>query len=427
MDERYSSVAEVQLLGSIMMDPSAVIPYVRGTVKVGDFERDQARYMYKAICEMTDAKENIDYATVMAWAYKKHDETITPEFMETVYSYALTTATAETNAKLIHQAAVDRETRNIGMSIVEGDMTAYEAIEALNRIVTTGQGSRVQEPIDACEDFLAYWQDTLDGKVHPFLSTGYKNLDTMLGGGFISSGLIVLAARPGCGKTAVALSIADNIATSTDAVLYESLEMSTEQLWTRRIARMTGISASDIQRGIAGTNDKSTMRQIENAALSLMTKKLYIKAAAATIEDIEMDMRGIKNLKLLIIDHIGLVRSENTRESRYEAMTRLSHRLKQIAISTGIPILALCQLNRAGVGTATSPPTMNLIRDTGAIEEDSDAVILAHRPDYYLPKEEQPKPWTPQELNLIVDKNRHASTGRVEMSFTPMTMDVKEV
>lgn len=137
-------------------------------------------------------------------------------------------------------------------------------------------------------------------------------------------------------------------------------------------------------------------------------------------------MRAIDDLGLVVIDHLGLVMPENASEKRYESMTKATHRLKQIANATGIPILALCQLSRAGVGTADKKPTMDTLRDSGAIEEDSDVVILLHRPDYYVDKDQQTRPWLEQELDVIIDKNRHGDTGEIKMNVRLAQMNLLE-
>jgi replicative DNA helicase len=102
-------------------------------------------------------------------------------------------------------------------------------------------------------------------------------------------------------------------------------------------------------------------------------------------------------------------------------MTEISHRLKQIALSTGIPIVALCQLNRASEARDSKRPSVADLRDSGAIEEDSDVVALLFRPAMYLPEEERPKSWEQQEIEIIVDKNRHGMQGSVSLGFTGST------
>ena len=174
-----------------------------------------------------------------------------------------------------------------------------------------------------------------------------------------------------------------------------------------------------------GTDDEAWKRLID-AFQELSTRQFYIRAIPSTVEDIEREARCIDGLSLLVVDHIGLVKATE-QGSRYDKMTETSHRLKQLALSLKIPILALCQLNRQSEGRNDKRPTMADLRDSGAIEEDSDVVALLFRPAVYAKEEDRPKPWETQELQVIVDKNRHGGTGTVYMSFCGLNSRITEV
>lgn len=159
--------------------------------------------------------------------------------------------------------------------------------------------------------------------------------------------------------------------------------------------------------------------------MDLSERPFYICDTPSSMEDIERQARSIKNLALIVVDHIGLVKSK-TSGSRYEIMTDTAHRLKQLALSLQIPIIALCQLNRQSLQRDGKRPTMADLRDSGAIEEDSDVVCLLFREAEYRPKDKQPKPWELQTVDFIVDKNRHGMTGIVRLDYCPMNARILE-
>ena len=238
----------------------------------------------------------------------------------------------------------------------------------------------------------------------------------------VSSGLITLAARPGTGKTTAALNLAERVAEQGKAVLYFSLEMDSRQLWARRVGAYSGLSYSKIYRGDIANAD---FARLNKATEMLSQHPFHIYDKPCSIEDVERITRSTDAPALVVIDHIGLIKNSSGR-SRYELMTDTAHRLKQLALSTGVPILALCQLNRQSEARESKLPTVADLRDTGAIEEDSDVVMLLHRPAVYADEENRPAPWEEQELQIIVGKNRHGMQGVVSLAFVGMTARIRE-
>ena len=298
-----------------------------------------------------------------------------------------------------------------------GEVTPAEALQKLQELLSKKEAGTLS-PMEAASSVMDYILSAYEGKTKPFISTGYKDLDNQLGGGIVSSGLFTLAARPGTGKTTAALNIADNIAAAGRTVLYISLEMGLEQLWTRRAANLSGLGYNDIFAGRIRKDDNQWQR-LTDAFTVLSERPLIIRDKPSTIDDIELEARCTKGLDLLIVDHIGLIRQlpEQKFFSRYEFMTNIAHRLKQLALSLHVPILALCQLNRGSEQRNDKKPNMADLRDSGAIEEDSDVVCLLFRESQYLPDESKPKPWEKQTIDFIVDKNRHGCTGTVTLDF----------
>ena len=233
---------------------------------------------------------------------------------------------------------------------------------------------------------------------------------------------LVLCGQSGCGKTTLGLKIAEHAA-KTGACLFFSLEMSGEQITARRIAAESGLSIGRLMVGRNLSDDEQA--KLANAASSLSTHDFRLnRAPGASVSDIAQAAHLTKGLRLIVVDYLGLVRSDERGLSIYERVTRNSAALKSLARSRNVPILCLCQLNRASEQRTDKQPSMADLRDSGAIEQDADAVILLHRPAAY--EDKQPLPWEAQTLTAIVAKNRHGNTGRLEFDFWGSSGIVRE-
>jgi len=411
--------AERDLMGCLLVDPAQTLKAIRGIVSVSDFSNDAARAVYEAAVSLVDSGRTVDPTMILAHASERGtpiDEAYAAEIMQSYCTTANVTATAE----LVHNATIQRAAAAIGIELAD-DGDALEAVAKLQELIKS-QSSKMQTPLEAAHAFMDYLDAVAMGEIRPFVSTGFSALDKQLEGGFVQSGLVTMAARPGTGKTTAALNLAERVAEQGKTVLYISLEMDYQQLWARRAAAYSGLSYSKVYR--ADLADAEWGR-LNNATEKLSQRPFYIHDKPCTIEDVERIARGKETPALVVIDHIGLIRNPAGR-SRYEQMTDVSHRLKQLALSTGVPILALCQLNRQSEGRESKIPTIADLRDTGAIEEDSDVVMLLHRPAMYANEDTAPKPWESHELQIIAAKNRHGMQGVVRLVFNGMTARITE-
>ena len=222
------------------------------------------------------------------------------------------------------------------------------------------------------------------------------------------------------GKTTAALQFADSIAANVGPVLFVSLEMSLEQIEGKRIARVSGIPSDEI---LLGNGKNLDYRKIRSAAEELKNLPLHIsRRPAATVAQIRRMAKGIPDLQCLVVDYLGKIAPGNPRASRYEATTAISGDLKTLAVELGVPVLCLAQLNRENTGRNDKRPQLSDLRDSGAIEQDADGVIMLHREDYYDADETPLKPWESVALELIVRKNRHGrSFGVCSAGFFPAT------
>lgn len=249
----------------------------------------------------------------------------------------------------------------------------------------------------------------------PPVATGITAIDDLLSGGMINGGLYILAANTGCGKTALALQIADAVASEDSSVLFITLEMDESQLTARRLARVAKVPANHLIMQRLSDDEYEHIRQ---QLPTLKQKHLVFSSEGVfTVSNIQALAGQVPNLRLVIIDYLGLLRSEPYCGNRYEATTAISNALKALARLLGVPILCLAQLNRANAQRLDKHPILADLRDSGSIEQDADGVLLLYRPDMYA---SCPIP-TDKEVAVRVEcnmaKHRHGATGRTTLAL----------
>lgn len=415
-------MAEESVAGCILVEPTETLPIVRQIVSADDFALEQAKSVFMSACLLADARKPIDPTTIVDQS-KDTEIPLTSEWVKTTMQAYLTTANVELNATIIRDASILRKSKEIGMGLVDERVAPQDAVEQLQDALSH-RVTLLATPREDAIDFYQYLKSVSSGEVKPFTSTGLYNLDDMLGGGFVSEGLITLAGRPGQGKTVAALVIAENVAARGGKVLYESLEMSKEQLWARRVSRKSRVPYKKLMNGTFDQSSDHDWKAIIDAMSDLSKRNIIINSTNAKMADIERHVRQAGKLDLIVIDHLGLIIPDKVTDSLYLPTTMASHALKRLAKSTGTPILMLCQLNRANTQRADKRGTLADLRNSGAIEEDSDAVIFIHREAYYLPPDQQPAPNEPQVMEFNVAKNRHGETGTVYMDFMGMYANI---
>lgn len=249
------------------------------------------------------------------------------------------------------------------------------------------------------------------------LSTGFRNLDEVIGG-YNASDLMIVAGRPGMGKTALALSLSNEAAKAGHRVLFISLEMSSEQLIKRWLSLETGLDAGIINRGRYESDhikllvDYSTGRR----------EHIYIDdEASITLGELVAKVRRhqAKNgLDVLFVDYIQLIKSQVIKgRTREQEVAEISRTLKLLAKDLGITVVALAQLSRGVEGRQDKRPMLSDLRESGAIEQDADVIIFPYRPMYY--NREDFNAHHSEEAELVIGKNRHGEAPIVDCVFTP--------
>ena len=329
-------------------------------------------------------------------------------------------------AAIVRDRALLRALAQVGDEITnmvyEGSGQAESMLEAAERKIyalsrerdtggLTPVASVVQRVFEAISEAAAS-----DSSI-PGISTGLPDLDrTILG---LNGGdFALIAARPGMGKTSIALNIARSVGkTSGKTVAVFSLEMSREQLVTRLLSAEGMVDGKKLQTGRLTDEE---WRRIAAAAGVLSATDIRIDDnPSLTVADMNAQCRRLKNLGLVVIDYLQLMQSAGSgnswsNESRTQAVSDISRMMKIMAKELNVPVLCLSQLSRANTQRQDKRPQLSDLRESGAIEQDADVVVALHREGYYNPEYENPN-----EVELIVLKNRRGETGRLYMMWLP--------
>lgn len=437
--------AEMALLGSIMLRPDAIyeiMDIVGGT----SFYFEKHRMIYEMMLELFSKREPID---ILSLTSKLKEKGMLERIGGTAFLTELT-AMVPSSANIKHYA-----------EIVKKKFMMRELISASEHISHLGfnEAGELEEILDSAEkkifditqhfsttgnfkDLTPLLQDAVD-RFHKLSSadhvlrgveTGFKSLDDILGG-FQETDLIILAARPSVGKTALALDIARRTAsTHGNAVGIFSLEMSADQLVDRIVSAHSKVDNSVIRKGVRtqqGSWRDDVFKNISTALDELSRTPIYIDDQAGnTIMKMRSAARKLKidkGLKLLIVDYLQLMSPTNARagDSMVQQVTEISRGLKQLAKELRIPVIALSQLSRA-VESRGGKPKLSDLRDSGSIEQDADCVIFIHSDETDI-KDEAGKMKEVQRKHLIIAKHRNGPLGEVQLDYHTRTNSFVEI
>lgn len=420
--------AEQAVLGSMLID-AGCIDSVMEKLRSDDFALKQNQDIFSTIRTMHQDARSIDGVTVAAEMERNgtYDSVTTRTYLAELMEVTPTSANVLEYADIVRDHARRRKLVDALREAEDG--SGYSTDELLATL--RGQIERLQQDSDAKRrgilstgEASTSFLDELASQRAPAIPTGLPSLSNVLGGGLIRGGLIVVAARPGMGKTTLALNLAEAIGAEGAGVLFVSLEMSPSQLMAKRFARLTGIDAARLTLG-----DQLTEREwqkIAEATGTLSKSGIFInRRPGASVAGIEQMAKQVPNLQAIFVDYLGLVRPEQT-GSRYETTSASSNELKQLAVWLDIPVVLLCQLSRANEKRESKVPQLADLRDSGAIEQDADVVIFLYRDDYYNSAEDHRNPWAAVPLDCIIAKNRHGPTGVCRLEAQLHTSVIRE-
>ena len=422
----HSVEAEQAVLGSMLIDPRC-IPEVIDKLHADDFYLQQDRDIYETIYSMFNYSETVDPVTVLEHMRQNGvcDENLTRGYILQLMDTTPTAANVMEYVGILRDKSLLRQVAeaagDLTSIIRQGTDTGQDVLEAAEQRIYAIRQGRSARGLIPISDILIDAYDRLgelaaSGRAIPGLSTGLHDLDRAISG-LNKSDLILLAARPGMGKTSMALNILlDAGKRSGKTVVFFSLEMSREQLALRLIS---GECFVDNKKLITGKLSEDDWEKVAVAADSLSKSKILIDDdSTVTVADINAKCRRVDNLGLVIVDYLQLMQSAGGRyrsaENRQQVVSEISRALKIMAKELNVPVLCLSQLSRANESRTDKRPMLSDLRESGAIEQDADIVLFLYRDDYYNKESEKPN-----QAECIIAKNRHGETGTVELQWLP--------
>ncbi|HVX16148.1 MAG TPA: replicative DNA helicase [Pirellulales bacterium] len=419
--------AEQGVLGSLLLDPD-LCDEVAMLLRPADFYLPSNQLLFQHLLGMHNDGLRID-ATLLVERLNKHGD------LESIGGQAYLCEVAEavpTAANAVYYA-----------EIVRGKATLRSLIHASTEIIRDAYDqslesremlARAEEKVfrileDQGTGNLAPLQDVLHEALTRIdqrlakgggvggMPTGFADLDGMTGG-FHEGELVILAARPSMGKTALATNIADHVAIDSGrTVLFISLEMSGFELAERMLCAHGRINGHKLRNGFISPTDRT---KLVAAAAAMSGAPLFIDdTPSRTMTEIAATARRLKrreNLAMIVIDYLQLIEPDNSKDPRQEQVAKIARRLKALARELKVPVLCLAQLNRQAEATKDNRPRLSHLRESGAIEQDADVVMFVHRDEYYCTNDEE-RAQVAGQADLMIAKQRNGPTGDVKLAW----------
>lgn len=423
----HSAEAEQAVIGAMLIDPSSV-PTVVGRLHADDFYVDLNREIYETIYAMFSYSQAIDPVTVLDQMKSRgvFREGRSNEYVLELMKVTPTSANVLEYAAIVWDKALMRRLltvcAEINEMVFEGASQAELMLEAAERkIYALRKGRNVGGLVPLSSVIAGVYEHMSElserDEPIPGLKTGLLDLDSAILG-LNKSDLILIASRPGMGKTSMALGMALEVAkTSGKTVAVFSLEMAREQLAMRLLSSQSLIDGKKL---MTGRLNKNEWRRLSQAAAVLSETDLRIDDnPSISVADINAECRRVKDLGLIVVDYLQLMQSAGSgrsyaSENRQQAVSDMSRMLKITAKELNVPVVCLSQLSRANESRSEKRPMLSDLRESGAIEQDADIVIGLYRDGYYNRESE-----TPNLAEAIVLKNRHGETGSIELLWMP--------
>lgn len=429
----HSLAAERGVLGSILLDQEAIVR-IADLIKAQDFYDPKHEKIFIAVLELFQNHTPIDILTLAQRLIDKKELDLIGgrAYLAELTEEIPTSSHIFEYAQIIKQKATLRGLLRSGQEISglalaeeeETNVVLEKAEQSLFRVTQQLIRDRfihVKEILKSRFDEFAARHDSPDKDQIQGVPTGFKTLDFILGGLNLTD-FIVLAARPSMGKTALALGIAQNASLkNAKRVGFLSLEMSKEQLVDRMFASLLGVDSWKLKKGRLTDTEFSRMGEVMD---HLAKAELFIDdSVGSSVVEVRAKARRLQmehGLDLLVIDYLQLMSCESKSSwagNRVQEIGEISRSLKQLARELHIPILALSQLSRAVENRPGKIPQLSDLRESGAIEQDADVVMMMYRDDYY--EEDSTRPGI---TDIYIRKNRHGPTSKVELKFKKQQM-----
>ena len=419
---------EASVLGAMMIEKEAV-PKALEMLKPESFYLSTHRLIFEAMLSLFESGEPIDTVTLYEELKKREqlDEAGGAVYLSKLSQNISSAANIEYHSKIILEKQILRglisSSHEIAQAAYEGTNDAFDILDQAERKIfeiTESHLTQSYQGMDrAVRDALEYIEAIHSQTTQKFsVPTGFYELDEILGG-FQKSDLIIIAARPSMGKTALALTLARNAAVDHDVpVGIFSLEMSTMQLIIRLLCAEGKLDAHLVRTGKL-PNEEGV--KLSKNAHRLIEAPLYVDdSPAQTVLEIRAKARRLKvekNVGMIIIDYLQLMQGPANSESREREISHISRSLKSLAKELNIPVIALAQLNRAVETRTDKRPQLSDLRESGSIEQDADVVMFLNRPEIYKIESFPDGSPTENVAELIIGKQRNGPTGEIRLAF----------
>jgi replicative DNA helicase len=417
----HSLEAELGVLGSILLLPE-VCDDVALLIRSADFYDDANRTLYENMLALHDAGRRIDQTLLVERLRTAgvFDFIGGTAYLIKVVNSVPHAANAAHYAQIVRDKSTLRSLIHSSTDILRDTYDgSYDASSLLNRAeekIFAILGDRVNTQAISIRDILHQAMERVDRRmnhehVEGGVETGFHELDSMLGG-LRNSELIILAARPSMGKTALALNIAEHSALKADTpTLFISLEMSAIELSDRLLCSAACVNGHRLRNGTISHDDR---RKLLEMAGKLSEVPLWIDdSPSRNMTEIAATARRLKrksNLGLVVIDYLQLIEPDNPQVQRQEQVAKIARRLKGMARELNVPVLCLAQLNRQAETAKENRPRLSHLRESGAIEQDADVVMFVHRDEYYETSDDNRGL-----AEIVLAKQRNGPTGDVKL------------
>ena len=416
----FSLEAEQTILGAVLTEPS-VLTIVLEKIKSESFFNEQHKALFQIIMQMFTSGEKADVITVLNAAMQQHMFDTPQEgraYLAALINMVPSVANIESYCNIVAEKYYLRSlafaARSILQDVQSGEADAQTLLDsAEQRIFDIRQGRSIQGLVkigDAISEAYDHIGKIAGPDKEKYLGakTGYKYLDTVTSG-LNKSDLILIAARPGMGKTSFAINIATNVARRGDKdVAVFSLEMSKEQLATRMLSTEALVESHKLRNGFLSNED--WVRLATSAGVLSGLPMYFDDTAGVTVQQIKAKLRRMKNIGLVVIDYLQLMTSTLRTDNRVLVISEITRQLKIMAKELDIPVILLSQLSRGPESRNDKRPMLSDLRESGSIEQDADIVLFLYRDAYYNKESE-----TPNVSECIIAKNRHGETGTVKL------------
>ncbi len=416
----FSLEAEQSVLGAVLINP-AVLDTLTGMISSDDFYLEEHRRIYSAMQGMFLRSKSIDVVTLIDELVREgvYDEAGGKEYIRLIVDLVPTAANAKDYAQIVRDKSVLRSLIGATEEITD---TAYKEQDDVQRLIEMAESKiyaiaeqkenknfvHIKDALlrvyDNLQNLMTNKEETLG------MSTGFSGLDRVLVG-MGKSDLVLVGARPGMGKTSFTMNVAVNAAKrSKKAVCVFSLEMSAEQLVSRLLSSEALVDSYHLRSGELNAED---WEKLAHASSELSECEILIDdTPGMTVAGMMAKLRRVKNLGLVVIDYLGLMESEHHIDNRVQMVSEISRNLKLMAKEFHVPVICCAQLSRGPESRTDKRPMLSDLRDSGAIEQDADIVLFLYRDEYYKDKTD-----AQSVAEVIVAKNRHGSTGTVQMGW----------